>query len=93
MTCLLSAVTITGVLIYQDNERNGPIKDAVRVQERKNASTEPSLTPQQLQRLAEYEMQKQLQQEYAAVQVVDESQRIQGEAVPLNAAPPRADKS
>jgi len=54
---------------------------------------EPSLTPQQLQRLAEYEMQKQLQQEYTAVQVVDESQRIQGEAVPLNAGAPDANKS
>ena len=97
MSCLLSAITITGVLIYQDSERNairqGPIKDAARVQERKKTLVEPSLTPQQLQRLAEYEMQKQLQQEYTAVQVVDESQRIQGEAVPLNAGAPDANKS
>ncbi|KAF5123156.1 hypothetical protein DV495_004040 [Geotrichum candidum] len=71
----------------------GPIKDAARVQERKKTLVEPSLTPQQLQRLAEYEMQKQLQQEYTAVQVVDESQRIQGEAVPLNAGAPDANKS
>ncbi|KAF5101751.1 hypothetical protein D0Z03_000542 [Geotrichum reessii] len=91
-TCVLSVVTIAGVLTYQDNERNGPIKDAARVEERKNTQLEPSLTPQQIQRLAEYEMQKKLQQEYSAVQVVDESQRIQGDAVPLSAAQPGSDK-
>ena len=54
-------------------------------QKREAAASEPehpSPTPQQLQRQAEYEMQKKLQQEYQAVQVVDESQRISGKDVP-----------
>ncbi|KAF5096307.1 hypothetical protein DV451_004295 [Geotrichum candidum] len=86
-------IAMSSQAFAQLNGINGPIKDAARVQERKKTLVEPSLTPQQLQRLAEYEMQKQLQQEYTAVQVVDESQRIQGEAVPLNAGAPDANKS
>lgn len=69
--------------------RQGPIKDAVRTQEKKEKGlTEPSLTPQQLQRLAEYEMQKKLQEEYQIVQTVDDSKKIEGLAVPISAPIP-----
>lgn len=50
-------------------------------------SGEQPLTPQQLQRLAEYEMQKKLQTEYQAVQIVDESLRVKGNAVPMSPPP------
>lgn len=72
--------------------RQGPIKDALRVKQKRESAAlaaansepeSPTLTPQQVQRLAEYEMQKKLQQEYQAVQVVDESLRISGKDVPL----------
>ncbi|CAN6609279.1 protein Pet117p, mitochondrial [Trichomonascus vanleenenianus] len=72
VTTALSAVTVFAVHIIQAEEREalhqGPIKDRERVRLRE----EKKQTEQQKQRSAEYELQKQLREEYSKVQDVSD---------------------